>query len=295
MLQSFKVTKNSLMLVLVVILSLVLRLFHLKIDLNMKNYILLLFIVVFFGCKKENATSKTSNIESIEKALTADEIIDKSIEVSGGENFKKSSLKFEFRDVYYQALRKNHEFLLVRVLVKDNDSIFDMLSNVGFERYNNETFVKLEDSIAKLYEASVNSVHYFSVLPYGLNDKAVNKTLLESVTIKGKDYHKIKVTFNAEGGGEDHEDVFVYWVDKQSYKLGYLAYSYNEEDGLGMRFREAYNERFVNSLRFVDYNNYKTEDNTIPLENLDKAFEENQLKLLSKIELKNVKVELIND
>ena len=82
---------------------------------------------------------------------------------------------------------------------------------------------------------------------------------------------------------------------KTSFKVDYLAYSYNEDDGVGMRFREAYNERFVNSLRFVDYNNYKTEDTSIPLESLGKAFEANQLKLLSKIELKNVTVKLIDN
>ncbi|MFK7832547.1 MAG: DUF6503 family protein [Winogradskyella sp.] len=234
------------------------------------------------------------SLETSDKQLSADKIVNKAIAVSGGGVFKKSSLKFEFRDVYYQALRKNHEFLLVRVSVKDQDSIFDMLSNVGFERYRNNAFVKLNDSIAKLYEASVNSVHYFSVLPHGLNDDAVIKTRLENERVKGKDYYKIKVTFNEEGGGEDHEDIFIYWFGKESFKLDYLAYSYNEEDGVGMRFREAYNERYINGLRFVDYNNYKSENTSIKLENLAKAFDENQLKLLSKIELENIKVDLVD-
>lgn len=261
----------------------------------MKNNLILLLIVLFFGCKNEKSTKIETDVDTVENVLSANEIINKSIEVSGGENFKRSSLKFEFRDTYYQALRKNHEFLLVRLTVKDNDSIFDMLSNIGFERYKNEAFVPLEDSIANKYKASVNSVHYFSVLPYGLNEEAVNKTRLENEKIKDKDYYKIKVTFSQEGGGEDFEDVFIYWVNKESFKVDYLAYSYNEVDGVGMRFREAYNERFVNSLRFVDYNNYKAEDASIPLENLGKAFEAKRLKLLSKIELKNVTVKLIDN
>jgi hypothetical protein len=62
-----------------------------------------------------------------------------------------------------------------------------------------------------------------------------------------------------------------------------------------MRFREAYNERYITGLRFVDYNNYKTENTTIPLENLAKAFEADELKLLSKIELENIKVDLVNN
>lgn len=262
----------------------------------MKNFLLLLVVITMASCKNENSNDlKKSTVETAQKVLTANDIIDKSIEVSGGERFKRSSLKFEFRDVYYQALRKNHEFLLVRVNVKDNDSIFDMLSNVGFERYDNEAFVELEDSISKKLSASVNSVHYFSVLPYGLNDDAVKKTLLESEQIKDKDYHKIQVTFSEEGGGEDHDDVFVYWVNKETFKADYLAYSYKEKNGLGMRFREAYNERYIKGLRFVDYDNYKSEDPNISVEDLGKSFSKNELKLLSKIELKNVEVQLVND
>jgi Family of unknown function (DUF6503) len=260
----------------------------------MKNYVLFLAFILVFSCKNEKSNEIKNDVSTIEKSLTATDIINKSIEVSGGENFKRSSLKFEFRDTYYQALRKYNEFLLVRLNVDGNDSIFDMLSNVGFERYNNETFVKLEDSIAKKYEASVNSVHYFSVLPYGLNDEAVHKTLLENEKIKDKDYYKIKVTFDAVGGGEDFEDIFIYWIDITTFKVDYFAYSYNETDGVGMRFREAYNERYINSLRFVDYNNYKSEDTSVALENLGKAFEDNQLKLLSKIELENVEVKLVD-
>ena len=61
-----------------------------------------------------------------------------------------------------------------------------------------------------------------------------------------------------------------------------------------MRFREAYNERYINDLRFVDYNNYKAVDASTKLLDLGKAFDANQLKLLSKIELENVEVNLID-
>ncbi|RCW90868.1 DUF6503 family protein [Winogradskyella arenosi] len=262
----------------------------------MKNYFFLAALVFILGCKNDNAETNTvTPTETVVSALTANQIIDKAIDVAGGERFQKSSLKFEFRDVYYQALRKNHEFLLVRLKVEGTDSIFDMLSNVGYERYKNDAFVQLEDSIAKNYEASVNSVHYFSVLPYGLNDKAVNKTLLGTETIKDKAYFKIKVTFDQDGGGEDFEDEFIYWIHTDSFKVDYLAYSYEEESGRGQRFREAYNERYRGGLRFVDYNNFKTDDAALKLEDLAKAFEANTLKLLSKIELENVTVELVND
>jgi hypothetical protein len=58
-----------------------------------------------------------------------------------------------------------------------------------------------------------------------------------------------------------------------------------------MRFREAYNERFVNGIRFVDYNNYKPLNTEMTIFETDSLFESGNLKLLSKIELKNIKVE----
>ncbi|NNE33522.1 MAG: deoxyribose-phosphate aldolase [Winogradskyella sp.] len=251
----------------------------------MKYLSIIITVCFFLSCKNESSTT----------LLTANEIINKSIEVSGGKRFSNSVIRFNFRKAYYVARRERNNFSLLRMAKVDNDSVFDLLTNEGFQRFIYQKDVKLEDSTVKKYSASVNSVHYFSVLPYGLNDKAVNKTLLGEEYIKGKAYHKIKVTFDEKGGGEDFEDVFVYWIDKQSYKVHYLAYSYNEDDGKGLRFREAYNERYINGLRFVDYNNFKPEVASIELIELGKAFEANKLILLSKIELEGVEVDLINN
>ncbi|MDB9755117.1 deoxyribose-phosphate aldolase [Winogradskyella sp.] len=253
----------------------------------MKQILVAIIFIITLSCKSERQS---------EKVLKADTIINKSIEISGGEKFKNSRLTFDFRDRMYFANRNNSEFTLARITVdKNNDSIFDMLSNNGFERFINDEFIQLEDSMAVKYSASVNSVHYFSVLPFGLNDNAVSKELVGEEVIKNMTYHLIKITFNQDGGGEDYEDVFVYWVNAKTFKPDYIAYSYNEDDGIGMRFREAYNERYVTGLRFVNYNNFKAEDTSIQLYELGKAFENNQLKLLSKIELKNVKVVLIDN
>jgi len=252
------------------------------------KYLQLLTVLLFvLGCKNESTTT--------EKPLTANEIVDKSIEVSGGKRFNASKISFGFRDKEYYAKRDNGHFELQRLTIAGNgDSIFDILSNNGFQRKIQSNFITVEDSMATRYTASVNSVHYFSVLPYGLNDKAVNKTLIGEERIKNNNYYKIEVTFDEVGGGEDFEDVFIYWIHTESFEVDYLAYSYNEADGKGMRFREAYNERYVKGLRFVDYNNYKPKDLSVALENLAKVFTSQQLVLVSKIDLKDVAVKLMD-
>jgi hypothetical protein len=254
----------------------------------MKNLPIFLFVLLFFNCKNDTI------IEI--KPLTADEIVNKSISISGGILIENSIIRFDFRDKYYVARREKGKFSFVRIIAEENrDSIFDVLTNDNFVRIiNGDDSMAVGDSLAPNYKASVNSVHYFSVLPYGLNDKAVNKELIGEERIKNRDYYKIRVTFDEEGGGEDFDDVFIYWINKQNFKNDYLAYSYAEEDGQGLRFREAYNERYVNGIRFVDYNNYKESDQFFGLYNLGKAFDKQSLKLLSKIELENVEVDLID-
>jgi Family of unknown function (DUF6503) len=243
------------------------------------NKLILPFIVLtmLMSCKKD-------------VQLNAESIISKTIEVAGGNHIATSTIDFDFRDKHYKAIRNNGMFQLEREF---RDSIYiikDVYTNNDFTRFINNDAVVVHDTMAKKYISSVNSVHYFSVLPFGLDGAAVNKTYLGDVNVNGNTYHKIKVTFNQEGGGEDFEDVFVYWINTESYKIDYLAYSYTEDDGYGMRFREAYNERYIKGIRFIDYNNYKPYNNNEKLLDLDRLFENDELKLLSKIETEKVEV-----
>src|SRR6056300_886325 len=202
--------------------------------------ILLLSFILFISCQPQK------------KELTAQQIVDKSILASGTDKVSNSEITFQFRDKQYSAIRNNGKFKLIRSF----DSIKDVLSNSGFERFINEKSLKVVDSMALKYSNSVNSVHYFSVLPYGLNDKAVRKKRLPSSTINGKEYYKIEITFSENGGGEDFEDVCIYWIGKEDYLIDYLAYSYHTNGG-GKRFRVLKEQCVKNGIRFVDYHNYK--------------------------------------
>jgi len=241
-------------------------------------FVLLALTLVIYSCKKNVVENN------------ADAIINKSIEIAGGERFKNSTINFDFRKRHYKAIRNNGEFQFERQFKDSSGVITDVLSNSGFQRFLNDNQFKVHDTMARKYARSVNSVHYFSVLPYGLNDPAVNKTYVNKVTIKGGQYHKIKVTFNQTGGGEDFEDVFVYYVNAETFTIDYFSYLYYV-DGGGKRFREAYNERYINGIRILDYNNYKPDNDDVSLFALDSLFESNSLKLLSKIEHENVTVE----
>jgi hypothetical protein len=223
--------------------------------------------------------------QTIKKDLTAQEIIDKSMIAAGSKKVEMATISFHFRDKNYEAIRKNGVFQLKRSF----DSIIDVLSNNGFQRFVNGNSIQISDSLANIYSNSVNSVHYFSVLPFGLNDKAVRKKLLPSSIVKGKDYYRVAISFSENGGGEDFEDIFIYWIDKEYFTIDYLAYSFHTNGG-GKRFREIKNEQIIEGIRFVDFDNYQPKNDSISLQSLDTAFENKQLEKVSEIKLENIKV-----
>ena len=229
----------------------------------------------------------------VEKALSAEQIIEKAILFSGADKIGNSEVSFKFRDKEFEAIRKNGSFQLFRTFTKDSVSIKEVLTNNGLQRLIDTKVVQVPDSMVSVYSNAINSVHYFSVLPFGLKDKAVRKKLLKATTLKGKEYYKIEVTFSEDGGGEDFEDVFIYWIGKEDFLIDYLAYSYHTNGG-GKRFRVLKEACLKNGVRFVDYLNYKPLNSAISLIDIDMEYESNQLKMVSEIILEDIKVKFLN-
>lgn len=222
-------------------------------------------------------------------APKAEDIVQKAIQNAGGQAMNGKAIDFDFRDIHYRSARKDGRYVLERSFSKDSMVFRDVLSNDGFSRFINDSLVQVPDSMASRYSNSVNSVHYFAYLPYGLDGKAVNKSLMGESTINGTSYYKVKVWFDQEGGGTDFEDIFIYWISKDEAKVDYLAYEYHTNGG-GMRFREAYNRRNIGGIDFVDYRNFKPASKDVDIALTDSLFEADALELLSVIALENIKV-----
>lgn len=242
----------------------------------MKRIFFLLIIPFFVSCEKKSA----------------EQIVNESLDVSGLEHLDGKEIEFLFRDREYGALHNGGKFEYIRLFKDSSNSIRDVLTNDGFVREINGEVANIPDSMAAKYTRSVNSVIYFALLPLKLNDPAVNLKYVGSSEIDGNKYDQVQVTFDQQGGGEDHEDIFYYWFNKETKKADYLAYKYYT-DGGGVRFRKAYNERYVGNIRFVDYVNYKPADD-VEFETIEKAYKEGKLEELSKIELQNIKVNSID-
>lgn len=238
----------------------------------------LTFIFLFISCKEEK------------KQLTAQQIIDKTIEKAGGAIYENAIIDFTFRKTKYRSDRKNGNYELSRTFTDSIGEINDVLTNSSFKRFVNAVQVELPDSTAANYSNSVNSVHYFVQLPFGLNAEAVKKKLVGEAEINGKEYYEIEVTFAQESGGTDHDDLYLYWIAKDDFTTDYFAYKFYTGKG-GIRFREAYNSRNISGLRFVDYKNYKVEPwRDVALKTVDSLFIAGKLELLSEIKTEDISV-----
>lgn len=232
--------------------------------------------ILFFACLI---------ILACQNQYSAEEIINKSMSVHGEEVIDTAIIEFDFRNIHYKACHANGEFQYERWI---KDSIHDVLNNEGFTRCIDGEEVELTDDKKSKYSNSINSVIYFALLPYKLDDPAVNSQLRGKVSIDGEDYYEIRITFDQEGGGSDYEDEFAYWINQKTFTINYLAYLYYTDDG-GTRFRKAYNHRKINGILFADYENY---EGPFPFEvtKLDSLYMADELALLSKIILENIEV-----
>ena len=109
------------------------------------------------------------------KIETAQEIIDKDIRKQCSGNCGAVRISFDFRNKHYVSTRQKGKYQFERHFSDSLGFVVDILKNDGFTRTINKADITLSDSLKTLYGNSVNSVHYFTQLPFGLNDAAVQK------------------------------------------------------------------------------------------------------------------------
>ncbi len=233
--------------------------------------------------------SDSRDSDQLSKLSPSESVISKSVDFHFGDQSDSLSFSFAFRNKVYSVERRNGNY---RYTISYNDSIGDhygVLSNRGYVEELDGALTKLSKKDSSAKANALNSVVYFNLVPLLLKDDAAYTRELEGEEIDGGKYHIIEVRFSEEGGGEDHDDVYHYWFDREDYSMDYLAYSFHVNDG-GTRFRKAINQRRINGLYFQDYENYKGPADPDSLKYISDLYKANELPLLSKIEIVSIKV-----
>ena len=246
-----------------------------------KLLLTLLFVSILYSC---SVNSKVNAVQSASEKLIA-----KCIEEHGGKAYEKNTYSFDFREKSFQfKFDEVGDFSYQSVYTKDDQEWKIIDTNDNLEILVDGQIKSLSEKQVNSHKNSLNSVIYFATLPYKLSDKAVNSRLLDDQKINGTEYYQVEVTFQEDGGGQDHDDVFHYWINKQTKQMEFLAYVYHTGKG-GVRFREAFNSRKVEGVIFQDYRNYKASLGT-DLRNLPTLFQTGSLTLLSEILTENVEL-----
>jgi hypothetical protein len=221
-------------------------------------------------------------------------VIDSARAAHGASVLNQAEVTFDFRGDAYRLRQNQGRFHYWRAYTDSlGRSVVEGLTNDGLYRVVEGDTVSLSSSERGGVETTVNSVAYFTLLPAPLGDPAVQPTYDGRDTIDGTTYHRVRVTFRQEGGGQDWQDVFLYWFRTDTYAMDYLSYAYGQGPGeeAGTRFREAYNVRRRNGVRMADYRNYTADTLTADaMARYPDLLEGDVLTLVSTIEIDSVQV-----
>ena len=221
------------------------------------------------------------------------ELVNEAIKNSGWHKFKNNDIEYDFRGIHYKVFHNNGLFVYEKIYLDTTQGIIrEGMTNDSTYKELNGLEILLDEQQKKKIRSSINQVVYFNLLPYKLNDAAVIKRFAGTSTINGKNYYKVKVTFNETGGGDDYNDWFLYWFDKNTKSMDYFAYYYHTNGG-SSRFRVIKQQHLVNGFTFYDWENFTSDEVGDQIENYEKLFQEGKLKKVSDIELKNIEVEEI--
>jgi len=218
---------------------------------------------------------------------------------SGGE-LDSVAVMFGFREDTIRALHRGDQYHYRRSFTDSLDrSVVEGLTNDTAYRIVDGDSTTLSKNDSLDVDSRLNSVVYFALLPAPLNDPATEFARAGRDTIDGTPYHRIRVTFQPEGGGRDWQDEYLYWFRTDTFAMDFLAYAYgigNPDEETGTRFREAYNIRRRQGIRFADYKNY-TVDTLAPdaLHRYPSLREQGALELVSRVELDSVRVRRLRD
>jgi len=252
----------------------------------MRLYLFAVALVLIAACNTTKQDDITKNKSQKKFQSPESQVLDQAIAAHGGSLYEMAYYKFVFRGKQYSFHNNGQAYKYTVSSVKNGKTIQDVLDNDGVTRTIDDVSQQLTDKQKRSYADAVNSVIYFATLPHKLQDPAVNMKLLKEVSIKGQTYSALQVNFDEEGGGTDHDDNYIYWINKKTHRIDYLAYDYQVNNG-GVRFRSAYNARVVDGIVFQDYVNYKAPVGT-KLSLLPGLYEEERLQQLSLIETEDV-------
>lgn len=222
------------------------------------------------------------------------EIVDRAIEHHGGELFEQSRVRLTVASrsgsFHVDSMVDGDRFEQRIRNANESNEREHRRDNMALQVTEDGQPMEMDETEQARAESYVNQRMYFLFLPYKLNDPGVYKEDQGLEEWNGRQLHRVRISFEA-GASDGANSAYVYWFDPESARLEQFAYDYSE--GTGLRFRVLRNYRRIGGLLFYDADNYgrNTPDGGLTVDDINPAYVEDELPLVSEIELRDIDVE----
>ena len=189
-----------------------------------KLSILFLILIAFSSCKDKTAEPQKPTEEAVETPAEVEkpkypETLTKVFDAHGGLDTWKEMRTLEF------SMEKPDGYEITTTDLKERYSLVEMPKHtIGFDGENvwvkNSGNSKL-DKDPKFY---YNLMFYFYAMPFILSDDGIVYADAEPLSMEGKSYPGIKISYNS-GVGESPDDEYVLYYDADTNKMAWLGYT----------------------------------------------------------------------
>ena len=249
------------------------------------RYLTIAIVLVALSCKPKN--NSTSN-KSITSEISANELLQKTIDAYGGEQLLKDSF-IEFKidktsfSLQYDTGRAN--FKQIRQLDSDTHTLSYKYGNIQY--FINDSLQSEESYSKRMAEISLFGFLYTFSIPFNLtaNDVIISKQA--NVTIRQKEYYTLDVQFTKIP--DLPEDHFLLYIDIDSYEIGYVALQH-DLSGSKPQFRRMIQPRKIKGILFQDYILFHANDTITPLEQFYSKFNQSDLKVIRTVKFDSIRV-----
>lgn len=225
-----------------------------------------------------------------EQSLSGEDLLNRAIEVSGGDSFFHSTISFDAQGMRYTMERDGNiaNFTSERQV---DTTYYKATYRNGYQQYF-VNGVEQEESFSsrKFISSRLEGFLYLTSIPHVFNQTAVIVNRKEDVVIRNKTYQVLHITFTKLPEDDPGNEFYLY-IDPVS---GYVEFRAEklDLDGETNLLKKAYNPRIIEGIRFVDYKVFTTRDTTMLLSDYYKAYDIPNLIPIGDIEYTNIEVEL---
>jgi len=224
--------------------------------------------------------------------ITAEELLEKTIETLGKRALYNSELSFMEREISYTSLRSKYQYEYTMKRSVDTINYFAKSYNGGFEYTENGVPVSYGATSGQL-EKDLIDLNQFMILPANFeNDNAVLLNLKNDISIDGIEYYVLHISFKNQMP-TDLAGNYNLYIAKDTYEIDFIGYDSLATEG---RFflKEAFNKRVLNGVSFSDYRTYISQKNISTIDSLPVLLGKNQLVLRNPLVIKNINVKLLD-